>query len=138
MVQIKTSVENNKNKSNDINNCSSTNKKVSNALMKKTKSELLAIIFRKDDVETELNNALKIGTEDYKKLHDKYNELQNSLEDLNNKYDYLLSDYSELNDNSITIICELRHKIHKLVNITLLSFLINIVFIVEFIVRAFL
>lgn len=138
MTQTKTSVENNENKNNKENNCSSTNKKVSNALMKKTKSELLAIIFRKDDVELELNNTLKLATEDYKNLYNKYDELHNSFDALNNKYDYLLSDYSEMNDNTITIICELRNKIHKLVNIILLSFLINVIFIVEFIVRIFL
>lgn len=137
MTQIKTSVESNKNQSNSESNSSFTNKKVSNTLMKKTKNELLAIIFRKDDVEVELNNALKLGTEDYKNLNNKYDELKTSFDDLNNKYDCLLSDYSEMNDNSITIICELRSKIHKLVNIMLLSFLINIIFIVEFIVRTF-
>lgn len=137
MVQIKTSVENNNNENNKENNCSSTNKKVSNALMKKTKSELLAIIFRKDDVETELNNALKAGIKDYKELNNKYDKLKESFDDLNNKYDYLLSDYSEINDNSVTIICELRNKIHKLINIILLSFTANIIFIVYMILHMF-
>lgn len=135
MTTTKTSVENNENKNNNENNCSSTNKKISNSLMKKTKNELLNIIFRKDDVEQRLNNTLNILTEDYINLHDRHSKLEISFDALNNKYEYLFSDYSNLSDNYATLLCEGKHKINKLKIILLLSFMINILFIINIILN---
>lgn len=80
--------------------------KQNNSLMRKTKAQLVELIFRKDSVERNLREDIKC----------KEKELQNKIRNLkwiNDKYEDLQEDYHDVCDDKISIECELNTTIKK-------------------------
>lgn len=80
--------------------------KENNSLMRKTKSELVNIILRKDSIEKSLRTELKeISTTNLSYC--------NKLDELKTKYNKLLNDYEYNCDEKITIITSYKIKLNK-------------------------
>lgn len=77
------------------------------ALNRKTKVELIDIIFRKDDTEHKLRDAYNNISKNYDNITEKYNRLYDYYKELNEDYTMLKNDYEDLCDNKIEEICHL-------------------------------
>lgn len=84
--------------------------KQNNSLMRKTKTQLIDIILRKDSIEKNLRVDIK-GTENsLKEIENKYNYIKE-------KYNVLKSNYEEICDERITVECLLNTKLKVKTNI---------------------
>lgn len=78
--------------------------KQSNSLMRKTKSELVEIILRKDEIERNLR-------EDIKETINQYKNTQNNFEHISYIHDTLKNNYEEICDEYTTYRAKIKNKI---------------------------
>ena len=81
--------------------------KQSNSLMRKTKSELVEIILRKDEVERNLRADIKGTIEEYKRV-------QTNFQHISNLYNNLKYNYENICDEKALIKCKLNNKIKSI------------------------
>lgn len=96
--------------------------KENNSLMRKTKSELVNIIFRKDSIEKSLRTELKDANATISSYY-------NKLDEEKIKYDKLLTDYVYNCDEKITVITNYKikfSKYNKIVKILIAMLLLSI------------
>lgn len=86
------------------------------SLMKKTKKELIEIIFRKDETEEKLNRQIK--------------ELKLRDEQLSASIDRAFDEYKDEIDHLTSITQEEKDKAHNWKNVAIISMLVNILVIV--------
>lgn len=86
------------------------------SLMKKTKKELIEIIFRKDETEGQLNRQIK--------------ELKLRDEQLSASIDRAFDEYKDEIDNLTSINQEEKDKAHNWKNVAIISMLVSILMIV--------
>lgn len=96
--------------------------KENNSLMRKTKSELVNIILRKDSIEKSLRTELKDANATISSFY-------NKLDEEKIKYDKLLTDYEYNCDEKITVITNYKikfNKYNKIVKILIAMLLLSI------------
>lgn len=86
------------------------------SLMKKTKKELIEIIFRKDETEEKLNRQIK--------------ELKLRDEQLSTSIDRAFDEYKDEIDHLVSINQEEKDKVNNWKNVAIISMLVNILVIV--------
>lgn len=106
-------------------------------LMKKTKAQLVEIILRKDEVERELREAIKISGNDFNSLNDKFDELKELSDELMDEHQKLKelhetvkANYEEECDEHITDVELAKHTIKRYKKWTMFSLLAYVVLIV--------
>ena len=87
-------------------NVNEVTNKTSNSLMKKTKTQLVEIILRKDEVERNLRT-------DINDLCDSLNKIKSEKELLENKFETFQNDYREEYDEKASYIQELKDKAER-------------------------
>lgn len=85
---------------------SNTNAMESNTLMRKTKAQLVDIIFRKDDVERNLRA-------DIKGMEKNLQNTEDTLIEANTKINLMQNDYKDICDEKVYVECKLNNIIKK-------------------------
>ena len=95
----------------------STNNKNENkpmpALMRKTKSQLVDIILRKDNIECGLRNDIKGMENNLNKCKEKLVESTSKIDAVKHDYDALKAEYESICDEHASRICELKEVIKR-------------------------
>ena len=95
----------------------STNNKNENkpmpALMRKTKSQLVDIILRKDNIECGLRNDIKGMEYNLNKCKEKLVESTSKIDAVKHDYDALKAEYESICDEHASRICELKEVIKR-------------------------
>ena len=82
------------------------------ALMRKTKSQLIDIILRKDNIECGLRNDIKDMENNLNKCKEKLVESTSKIDAVKHDYDALKAEYESVCDEYASRICELREDIN--------------------------
>lgn len=77
--------------------------KQTNSLMKKTKSQLIDIILRKDDIEVELQEKIRKADNDYKELLDTNNQNYYNVESVKNQLKFKTDRINELLEENASL-----------------------------------
>lgn len=90
---------------------SKTENKPMPALMRKTKTQLIDIILRKDSIECNLRNDIKTMENKINNYEEKLSKVNNLLTSKNHDYDVLNDDFRSYCDENTSKLCELKKTI---------------------------
>ena len=91
--------------------------KQNNSLMRKTKAQLVKLIFRKDSIERNLRADIKSKNTLINKYENNINICQTRIEKMKVSYSNLVNDYRNMYDDKVFIECELNTTINKQIKI---------------------
>ena len=87
--------------------------KQNNSLMRKTKAQLVEIIFRKDSIEKNLRDDITSTKVELNTAKTKINTMQYDYSELKSNYSELKSNYIDMCDEKISVECKLKSTINK-------------------------
>ena len=87
--------------------------KQNNSLMRKTKAQLVELIFRKDSIERNLRADIKSKNTLINKYENNINICETRIEKMKVSYSHLENDYRNMCDYNVSIECELKNTINK-------------------------
>ena len=91
--------------------------KQNNSLMRKTKAQLIELIFRKDSIERSLRADIKNKNIIISKYENDINICETRIEKMKVSYSHLENDYRNMYDDKVSIECELNITINKQIKI---------------------
>ena len=91
--------------------------KQNNSLMRKTKAQLVELIFRKDSIERNLRADIKSKNTLINKYENNINICQTRIDKMKVSYSHLENDYRNMCDERVSIECELNTTINKQIKI---------------------
>lgn len=91
--------------------------KQNNSLMRKTKAQLVELIFRKDSIERNLRADIKSKNTLINKYENNINICQTRIEKMKVSYSHLENDYRNMYDDKVSIKCKLNTTINKQIKI---------------------
>lgn len=91
--------------------------KQNNSLMRKTKAQLVELIFRKDSIERNLRADIKSKNTLINKYENNIYIYENRISNIETKYSNLKNDYRDMHDEKVSIECELNTTINKQIKI---------------------
>lgn len=91
--------------------------KQNNSLMRKTKAQLVELIFRKDSIERNLRADIKSKNTLINKYENNLYIYENRISNIETKYSNLKNDYRDMHDEKVSVECELKTTINKQTNI---------------------
>lgn len=91
--------------------------KQNNSLMRKTKAQLVELIFRKDSIERNLRADIKSKNTLIHKYENNLHIYENRISNIETKYSNLKNDYRDMHDEKVSIECELNTTINKQIKI---------------------
>lgn len=91
--------------------------KQNNSLMRKTKAQLVELIFRKDSIERNLRADIKSKNTLINKYEDNFQIYETRISNIETKYSNLKDGYRDMHDEKVSIECELNTTINKQIKI---------------------
>lgn len=91
--------------------------KQNNSLMRKTKAQLVELIFRKDSIERNLRADIKSKNTLIDKYENNLHIYENRISNIETKYFNLKNDYRDMHDEKVSIECKLNTTINKQIKI---------------------
>lgn len=91
--------------------------KQNNSLMRKTKAQLIELIFRKDSIERNLRADIKSKNTLINKYKNNLHSYEIRINNMTSNYSNLENDYKDIYDEKVSIECELKTTINKQIKI---------------------
>lgn len=111
--------------------------KQNNSLMRKTKAQLVELIFRKDSIERNLRADIKSKNTLIDKYENNLHIYENRISNIETKYSNLKNDYRDMHDEKVSVECELNTTINKQIKIIRLLVIMLVISVIANILMCF-